>query len=63
VNDAQLSIAYYKLRKFQKMFTDLMRDMENASYEEQLQIIALHKELQSYEHEITILRGTVIKPK
>lgn len=63
VNDAQLSIAYYKLRKFQKMFADLMRDMENASYEEQLHIITVHKELQSYEHEITKLRGTVIKPK
>jgi len=63
VTDAQLSIAYYKLRKFQKMFYDLMRDMEKASYEEQLQIIGLHKELQTYEHEITRLRGTVIKPK
>ncbi|KAF0242313.1 MAG: hypothetical protein FD183_423, partial [Chitinophagaceae bacterium] len=35
-------------------------DMENATFEEQLKLIELHKQLKEFEREITKQLGTVI---
>jgi DNA primase len=51
---------YFKLRKLKKMFDDNQRDMEHASYEEQIKLIELHKQLKEFEREITKQLGTVI---
>ncbi|MEI6263693.1 MAG: DNA primase [Sphingobacteriia bacterium] len=60
VNDAIMSMNYFKLRKLKKMFDDNQRDMEHASYEEQIKLIQLHKQLKEFEREITKQLGTVI---
>ncbi len=60
VNDAIMSMNYFKLRKLKKMFDDNQRDMEHASYEEQIKLIELHKQLKEFERDITKQLGTVI---
>jgi DNA primase len=60
VNDAIMSMNYFKLRKLKKMFDDNQRDMEHASYDEQIKLIELHKQLKEFEREITKQLGTVI---
>lgn len=60
VNDAIMSMNYFKLRKLKKMFDDNQRDMEHASYEEQIKLIQLHKQLKEFERDITKQLGTVI---
>jgi len=60
INDAIMSMNYFKLRKLKKMFDDNQRDMEHASYEEQIKLIELHKQLKEFEREITKQLGTVI---
>ncbi len=60
VNDAIMSMNYFKLRKLKKMFDDNQRDMEHANYEEQIKLIQLHKQLKEFERDITKQLGTVI---
>ena len=60
VNDAIMSMNYFKLRKLKKMFDDNQRDMEHASYEEQIKLMRLHKQLKEFERDITKQLGTVI---
>jgi DNA primase len=60
VQDAIMSLNYFKLRKIKKMFDQNQQDMEHASFEEQLKMIQLHKQLKDFEREITKQLGTVI---
>ena len=60
VQDVQMSVNFFKLRKIKKMFEENQRDMESASYEEQMKLIEVHKHLKAIEKELTQLLGTVI---
>ncbi|MDP1844130.1 MAG: DNA primase [Sediminibacterium sp.] len=60
VQDTIMSLNYFKLKKLKKMFEQNQSDMENASFEEQLKLIELHKQLKEFEREITKQLGTVI---
>ncbi|MBS1671535.1 MAG: DNA primase [Bacteroidetes bacterium] len=58
--DAQLSVAYFKLKKIKKMLEQNQADMERASFNEQLQLIKIHEELKQIEMQITKNLGSVI---
>jgi len=58
--DVLMSINYFKLKKIKKMFEENQRDMEHASFEEQIHLIEVHKNLKEIEKEITKQLGTVI---
>ncbi|MBS1639676.1 MAG: DNA primase [Bacteroidetes bacterium] len=58
--DAQLSVAYFKLKKIKKMLEQNQADMEHASFNEQLQLIKIHEELKQIEMQITKNLGSVI---
>ena len=58
--DALISTSIFKLRKIKKMFEENQRDMENASLEDQMKLIEVHKQLKQIEREITQKMGTVI---
>ena len=60
IPDTEMSLNYFKLRKIKKMFKQNQRDMETASFEEQLKLIELHKQLKEFEIAITKQLGTVI---
>ena len=60
ISDTEMSLNYIKLRKIKKMFEQNQRDMETASFEEQLKLIELHKQLKEFEIAITKQLGTVI---
>ncbi|MEO0065470.1 MAG: hypothetical protein RI983_796, partial [Bacteroidota bacterium] len=60
IPDTEMSLNYFKLRKIKKMFEQNQRDMETASFEEQLKLIELHKQLKEFEIAITKQLGTVI---
>lgn len=60
VQEAEMTMNYFKLRKLKKMFDQNQQDMENATFEEQLKLIELHKQLKVFEREITLKLGTVI---
>ncbi len=60
VQDTIMSMNYFKLRKLKKMFDQNQQDMEHASFEEQIKLIELHKQLKEYERSITLQLGTVI---
>lgn len=60
VQDVQMSVNFFKLRKIKKMFEENQRDMESASYDEQMKLIEVHKHLKAIEKELTHLLGTVI---
>jgi DNA primase len=60
VQDALMTVNYFKLRKIKKMFEENQRDMEHASFEEQMKLIEIHKNLKEIEREITHQLGTVI---
>ena len=56
-----LSVNYFKLFKIKKMFDENQRDMELAkSFEEQISLIKVHKQLKEIEMQITKELGTVI---
>ena len=60
-NDVLMSINYFKLKKLKKMFQQNQYDIEKAKdYEEQKQLIEVHKNLKLIEREITKQLGTVI---
>ena len=58
--DVLISINIFKLRKIKKMFDENQRDMENASLEEQMKLIEVHKDLKKIERELSQQLGTVI---
>ena len=59
--DVMLSVNYFKLFKIKKMFDENQRDMELAkSFEEQISLIKVHKQLKEIEMQITKELGTVI---
>lgn len=59
--DVIMSLNYFKLRKIKKMFDENQRDLEAAStYEEQMDLIKIHKVLKEEEQKITNQLGTVI---
>jgi len=60
MQDVIMSLNYFKLRKIKKMFDENQRDMENATIEEQMKLIEVHKHLKEIEREITNQLGTVI---
>lgn len=59
--DVTMSLNYFKLRKIKKMFDENQRDLEKASsFEEQMDLIKIHKVLKDEEQKITAQLGTVI---
>ncbi|MCW3081193.1 DNA primase [Segetibacter sp.] len=59
--DVTMSLNYFKLRKIKKMFDENQRDLEKAiSFEEQMDLIKIHKVLKDEEQKITRQLGTVI---
>ncbi|MDQ6815340.1 MAG: DNA primase, partial [Bacteroidota bacterium] len=59
--DVIMSLNYFKLRKIKKMFDENQRDIEKAiSFEEQMDLIKIHKVLKDEEQKITSQLGTVI---
>ena len=59
--DVIMSLNYFKLRKIKKMFDENQRDIEKAkSFEEQMDLIKIHKVLKDEEQKITTQLGTVI---
>jgi DNA primase len=59
--DVGMSLNYFKLRKIKKMFDENQRDIEKAqTFEEQMDLIKIHKVLKDEEQKITRLLGTVI---
>ncbi len=60
-DDVFKSIHYFKLRKLKHMFEQNQRDMEESkSFEEQMQLIKVHKELKTMQEALTKQFGTVI---
>ncbi len=60
-HDVIMSLNYFKLRKIKKMFEENQRDMEKAtSFEQQMDLIKVHKVLKEEEQKITRQLGTVI---
>ena len=60
-NDVQMSINYFKLKKLKKMFLQNQADIEKSKdFEEQKQLLEVHKNLKEIEREITKQIGTVI---
>ncbi|TDH21598.1 DNA primase [Segetibacter sp. 3557_3] len=59
--DVLMSVNYFKLRKLKKMFEENQRDMEKSvSFEEQINLMKIHKVLKEEEQKITSQLGTVI---
>lgn len=59
--DVIMSLNYFKLRKIKKMFEENQRDMEKAtSFEQQMDLMKVHKVLKDEEQKITRQLGTVI---
>lgn len=59
--DVVMSLNYFKLRKIKKMFDENQKDIEKAgSFEEQMDLIKIHKVLKDEEQKITRVLGTVI---
>ncbi len=61
MQDVIISLNYFKLKKIKKMFLQNQSDIEKAkSYEEQKQLLEVHKNLKQIEVQITKQFGTVI---
>lgn len=59
--DVSMSLNYFKLRKIKTMFDENQKDIEKAaSFEDQLNLIQIHKVLKEEEQKITRQLGTVI---
>ena len=59
--DVTMSLNYFKLRKIKKMFDENQTDIEKAvTFEEQVDLIKIHKVLKDEEQKITRVLGTVI---
>lgn len=61
IQDAEISINYFKLRKIKKMFDENQLQLETAKdFKEQLYLMEVHNSLKNEERKITQLLGTVI---
>lgn len=59
--DVAMSLNYFKLRKIKRMFDENQKDIEKAgTFEEQMNLIKIHKVLKDEEQKITRMLGTVI---
>lgn len=59
--DVTMSLNYFKLKKIKKMYEENQQDMKNAaSFEEQMDLIKIHKVLKEEEQKITSVIGNVI---
>lgn len=59
--DVTMSLNYFKLRKIKKMFDENQQDIEKAAnFEDQMNLIKIHKILKDEEQKITSQLGTVI---
>lgn len=59
--DVTMSLNYFKLKKIKKMFAQNQAEIGNArTYEEQITLLEVHKNLKEIEREITKQLGTVI---
>lgn len=61
IQDAQISINYFKLRKIKKLFEENQQQLETAKdFKEQMYLMEVHNSLKTEERKITQLLGTVI---
>jgi DNA primase len=58
--DVTTSLGFYKLHKLKKMLDDNQTDMENASFDEYMRLLEIHKHLQEEMKKLTQTLGTVI---
>ena len=60
VNEVEIGLMYFKLRKVKKMISQNQMDLETAPEKEQIQLLQIHKHLKEVERELTQGIGTVI---
>ena len=61
VEDATLSVIYFKLRKIKKMFEQTQMELEQAlDFDKQIRLLEVHKHLKAEETRLTQQLGTVI---
>jgi DNA primase len=60
INEVEIGLMYFKLRKVKKMISQNQIDLETAPEKEQIQLLQIHKHLKEVERELTQGIGTVI---
>jgi DNA primase len=60
INEVEIGLMYFKLRKVKKMISQNQMDLETAPEKEQIQLLQIHKHLKEVERELTQGIGTVI---
>jgi len=60
INEIEIGLMYFKLRKVKKMIGQNQMDLETAPEKEQIQLLQIHKHLKEVERELTQGIGTVI---
>ncbi|MEY3120840.1 MAG: hypothetical protein RL548_1197 [Bacteroidota bacterium] len=60
INEIEIGLMYFKLRKVKKMISQNQMDLETAPEKEQLQLLQIHKHLKEVERALTQGIGTVI---
>ena len=60
INEIEIGLMYFKLRKVKKMISQNQSDLESAPEKEQIQLLQIHKHLKEVERELTQGIGTVI---
>jgi DNA primase len=60
INEIEIGLMYFKLRKVKKMISQNQMDLETAPENEQIQLLQIHKHLKEVERALTQGIGTVI---
>ena len=60
INEIEIGLMYFKLRKVKKMISQNQMDLEAAPEKEQIQLLQIHKHLKEVERALTQGIGTVI---
>ena len=60
INEIEIGLMYFKLRKVKKMISQNQMDLETAPEKEQIQLLQIHKHLKEVERALTQGIGTVI---
>ena len=60
INEVEIGLMYFKLRKVKKMISQNQMDLETAPEKEQIQLLQIHKHLKEVERKLTQGIGTVI---
>jgi len=60
INEIEIGLMYFKLRKVKKMISQNQMDLETAPEKEQIQLLQIHKHLKEVERALTQSIGTVI---